>query len=419
MDGVKEDTETMNIEQFMNTQNEMNKDIVAFMEKYAEDKATRDQQQSATLTLLQKLIEKNVEPPAKKARSDLVEATPGSSLQSTEPAEATPGSVTGKEKKFRSDDEAILGSTHDDVVELHDQSNNKTLVDEELELYNRLANGEYQPDNADTVTVDEESKDLDYNNMTEEQIESYMCKEYSDWLSQTEEKVGPPVSQVLGVLCERLWGKVLLSQEKKKEMHDGLSIPSNCKSLKAPILNPQIHIRVHENARKKDEAAKSRQVNMARAAIPLLYTLGELDKSMEAMKAQSKFLSIEPKTLDEAKKIISVVKSKNDLATTTIASAKTHVSKSFRMLNYYCTEATRKRRQDVCDALGSAFKPYGLETTPPDKHLFDEDQLKRMKSEIKAIKPKAEASKNLNGSTKSRRSSTHNSGYYGRVKAHF
>ena len=106
-----------------------------------------------------------------------------------------------------------------------------------------------------------------------------------------------------------------------------------------------------------------------------------------------------------------MVKSKNDLATTTIASAKTHVSKSFRMLNYYCTEATRKRRQDVCDALGSAFKPYGLETTPPDKHLFDEDQLKRMKSEIKAIKPKAETSKNLNGSTKSRRSSTHNSGY--------
>ena len=118
MDGVKEDTEKTNIEQFMNTQNEMNKDIVAFMEKYAEDKATRDQQQSATLTLLQKLIEKNVEPPAKKARSDLVEATPGSSLQSTEPAEATPGSVTGKEKKPRSD-EAILGSTQCDSVTFH------------------------------------------------------------------------------------------------------------------------------------------------------------------------------------------------------------------------------------------------------------------------------------------------------------
>ena len=99
------------------------------------------------------------------------------------------------------------------------------------------------------------------------------------------------------------------------------------------------------------------------------------------------------------------MKKKTDLALKSTATAKAKVSKSFQLLNYYNTETTRKRRQDVCDSLGSAFKPYGSEAVPPSEYLFNEDSMKKMKKELNAVKPKVEFSKNGLSSTKSRRSS--------------
>lgn len=396
---------TEDVAQFISNQTAMNNTIGQFMESYVRDKAARDQQQSETLKLLQTLMQNTAnEPPAKKTRVDPDEATSGSSKGT--PDEAISGSTdSGGKQKASTSAVAILGTdqTSQDMVEIEVGTQN-SLIDEELALLNQLNDPDANKENEEILT-EEEPPEVNLEEMSEEQVEAYLCKEYSGWLSQTEEKVGPPVSKVLGVLCERLWGKLLLSQEKKKEMQEGINIPSNCRSFKAPKLNPEIHIRIFENARKKDEAAKTRQVNMARAAIPLLYTLGELDAAKQILETQSKFLR-EPRDLEEAKRIIAVVKRKNELALACTQTAKTKVSKSFQLLNYNCTETTRKRRQDVCGELGSALKPFGLETTAPKEHLFDEDAMKRMKSELKAIKPKVEKPKNAPSSTQSRRSST-------------
>ena len=400
---------TEDVAKFISNQTEMNNTIGQFMESYARDKATRDQQQSDTIKLLQTLMQKTAnEPPAKKTRVDPDEATSGSHRGT--PDEAISGStVSGGKQKVATSAVAIMGTgeTSSDMVEI-DVGTANSLIDEELALLNQLNDPDGNKENEETLT-EEEPPEANLNEMTEEQVEDYLCREYSDWLSQTEEKVGPPVSQVLGVLCERLWGKLLLSQEKKKEMQDGINIPSNCRSFKAPKLNPEIHIRIYENARKKDDAAKTRQVNMARAAIPLLYTLGELDASKQRLENQLKFLR-EPRDLEEAKKIIAVAKKQNEAALASTKTAKSKVSKSFQLLNYNCTETTRKRRQDICGELGSALKPFGLETTAPKEHLFDEDAMKRMKSELKAIKPKVEKPKNVPSSTQSRRSGNHTQG---------
>ena len=396
---------TEDVAQFISNQTAMNNTIGQFMESYVRDKAARDQQQSETLKLLQTLMQNTAnEPPAKKTRVDPDEATSGSSKGT--PDEAILGStVSGGKQKASTSGVAILGTdqTSQDMLEIEVGTQN-SLIDEELALLNQLNDPDANKENEEILT-EEEPPEVNLEEMSEEQVEAYLCKEYSGWLSQTEEKVGPPVSKVLGVLCERLWGKLLLSQEKKKEMQEGINIPSNCRSFKAPKLNPEIHISIFKNARKKDEAAKTRQVNMARAAIPLLYTLGELDAAKQILETQSKFLR-EPRDLEEAKRIIAVVKRKNELALACTQTAKTKVSKSFQLLNYNCTETTRKRRQDVCGELGSALKPFGLETTAPKEHLFDEDAMKRMKSELKAIKPKVEKPKNAPSSTQSRRSST-------------
>ena len=391
------------VDKFIASQVTMNEHVAKFMEQYTLDKIEREKQQGDTIRLLQALTKESGPPPTKKRRTDSSEATLGSH-EETEPDEATSGSVPSGKQKASTSAEAILGSNNPatlDVLEI--DTGGTSLIDEELALYDQLNNPDGNKEN--TLPLGEDDpEEPDMQNMSEDQIEAYLCKEYSDWLSQTEEKVGPPVPKALGVLCERLWGKLLLSQDKKKEMQEGVDIPSNCKAFKAPKLNPTIHIRVQENSKKKDDAAKTRQVNLSRTAIPLLYTLGELDIVKQQLEGESKFLSHEPRNLDEAKKIIEVIKKKNEIALQSTSKAKSKVSKSFQLLNYYCTETTRKRRQDICDALGSAFKPYGLEAVPPTEFLFTEEAMKKMKKELTTVKPKVEASKNGYSSTKSRRS---------------
>ena len=396
----------VDVQQFITNQTQMNENIARFMEKYNQDKTERDEQQQDTLKLLKALTEASAAPPTKKRRTDPdSEAILDSEERETEPDEAILDSTSGKRKASTSA-EAILGSTNqsNDVLELNAEGDG-SLIDDELALIKALADPNSDKENVPEF-LEDEPEELDRNNMTDEQVEAYLCKEYSDWLAQTEEKVGPPVPQALGVLCERLWGKIILSQDKKKVMHEGVDIPSNCKAFKAPKLNPAIAIRVAETSKKKDDGAKNRQVNMSRTAIPLLYTLGELDVVKSQLEGEAKFLTHEPRNLDEAKKILAVVKKKTDIALKSTATAKAKVSKSFQLLNYYNTEATRKRRQDVCESLGSAFKPHALEVVPPSEYLFNEDIMKKMKKELNAIKPKSvEASKNGLSSTKSRRCS--------------
>ena len=404
-----EGTVNNNILQFIGAQNQRNEEIRSFMEKYAEDKNARDKQQQETMLLLQQILQKNTDaPPAKKPRTDVEGTIAGPSHSSDATVETTSGSGTGGKGKLLASAVPTLGSADQGILDIHPEA--EDLMDEnDRLLLNKLSAGETEQTQSDMT---EEPVDLD--NMSEDQLEAYLCSEYSDMLSQTEEKFGPPVSQALGAICQRFWGKVLLSQEKKKALQEGLDIPSNCKALKAARVNSEIYIRLKDSAIQKDDTAKIRQINMAKAAIPILYSLGEMDKNKAALEAQAKFLSIEPKTLDDAKKMLQTIKAKNETALTSINSSKSKVSKVFQLLNYNCTETTRKRRQDICYDLGSAFKPYGLENVPPTENLFDEEQMKRMKSDLKNIKPKAkdqqQSSKNGSGFAKSRRGSNQHEG---------
>ena len=61
---------------------------------------------------------------------------------------------------------------------------------------------------------------------------------------------------------------------------------------------------------------------------------GEMDKTKQAMEGQAKFLSLEPKNFEEAKKILKVVKGKNEIALQGIVTGKAKVTKRFQLLNY-------------------------------------------------------------------------------------
>lgn len=97
-------------------------------------------------------------------------------------------------------------------------------------------------------------------------------------LYQQVEKVGP-VSQDLSKVIKETWGRTILSQKKKKELVDDTVIPSNTKHLNPLPLNTAVLIRLNENQHTKDNGAKEQQLATARASVPLLYALGEFEKT--------------------------------------------------------------------------------------------------------------------------------------------
>ena len=98
------------------------------------------------------------------------------------------------------------------------------------------------------------------------------------------------------------------------------------------------------------------------------------------------------------------------------------------LLNYNFTETTRKRKTDICNALGSAFKPHINESTVTGENLFDDETMKNMKTELKKInvKPLVKASPAKNGSSFGKSPRSHqqyqgNNSYtkYGNQKRHY
>ena len=86
------------------------------------------------------------------------------------------------------------------------------------------------------------------------------------------------------------------------------------------------------------------------------------------------------------------------------------LTNSVLMQNYNFTEMTRKRKFDVCTALGPSFRPYAFAEDTGD-YLFGAETLKAMKSELKKVNVKVKKdqySKNLPASGKAPRS--HQSG---------
>ena len=108
----------------------------------------------------------------------------------------------------------------------------------------------------------------------DEELEDRLAKKYQELLDQTEEKIGKPIDQGLAFIIQKTWGRAVLNEEKKKELWKELDVPANCKVLKTPKLNTKIYIRVSENDQSKDRGQQAIQMNLTRAAIPVLTARG-------------------------------------------------------------------------------------------------------------------------------------------------
>lgn len=386
------DVQPDNFVNFISAQQEVNKVTRAFMESQAK----KQDEISSTMALIQKLLEKREDPPSNKRRKVDSEATMGSSSTSTENE-----AILGSNSEVPLGNEDILTSNVssglDNVVTIH-ADDNSLLEDEEAALLKQLES---------KASTDGFQDSAEGTVMSKEELEEFLTKEYKEMLAQTEEKLGPAVTQAIGVLCERLWAKVLLDKDRKTELWDSIDIPSNCTGLKASRLNSAIYIRVPENVHTKDYAAQLKQRGLSRAAIPILYAMGEMDNQKIALDSQAKFLSHEPTSLEEAKKMLKVIKNKNEASTKALASAKKQVNKSYQVLNYMFTETNRKRRQDVCTSLGANFKPYGSEIMVHGEDLFDKDVMAKMSKELSKVTPKQNVSKNSSTPSKARRGGHH------------
>ena len=396
MDGELSDVaqQPNNLINFISAQEEINKVTRDFMER-------QSKKQDEAMALIQKLLEKKEDPPSNKRRKVDSEATLGSSSTNAE-TEVTLSSDSavplGNEDILASN----VPSSLEDVVTIHSEDTSLLEADdEESELLKNLesrASGVLQDGSAEGTV------------MSKEELEIFLTREYKEMLAQTEEKLGPPVTQAIGVLCERLWAKVLLDKDRKTELWDSIDILTNCTGLKASRLNSAIYIRVPENVHTKDYAAQLKQRGLSRAAIPILYAMGEMDNQKIALDSQAKFLSHDPTSLEEARKMLKVIRNKNEASMKALASAKKQVNKSYQVLNYMFTETNRKRRQDVCTSLGANFKPYGSEIMVHGEDLFDKDVMAKMSKELNKVAPKQSGSKNSSTPSKARRGGHHNQG---------
>ena len=126
-------------------------------------------------------------------------------------------------------------------------------------------------------------------------------------------------------------------------------------------------------------------------------------------------LNTAPVDLEDAKRIIKKANDQNKAITNGMGTVAAKLLKSMMVTNYNFTEMTRKRKQDVCYALGTPFKPYANEMTPIDEHLFDDDTMKRMKADLKKVDVKIKttrgsSSKNGYGLGRSLRGGHHHQG---------
>ena len=195
---------------------------------------------------------------------------------------------------------------------------------------------------AETRKSKELSEDVDYGN-----LEDILCSKYQTMLNQTEEELGDPLSDALAKVCEKAWGQAKLSKEKKHELLKDVKIPSNCPRMKTPKLNTVVYLRLRENHQTKDKGAQDRQKEITKAVVLLLQALDKVTEVQELLKANAKRdVAKHPLTKyerDAYKKMGEI----DELG-----------QRCWGILNYTVTDTNRKRRYDVCNGLGSQFKPF-------------------------------------------------------------
>ena len=93
----------------------------------------------------------------------------------------------------------------------------------------------------------------------------------------------------------------MLKADKKKVLYDGITIPSNAKDLRPPKLNTAVYIRLGEHYRSKEKGAQERQNGMNKAAIPLFYSMSEIERTQDCLDRTTRYKKMVDQTtsLDE------------------------------------------------------------------------------------------------------------------------
>ena len=313
----------------------------------------------------------------------------GTLLQSTRNSEAEKSAEPAAKKRKR-DDEGVTSETGVGI-QLHVQDHER-IEDEMVEEdeWNQLNGNGPLGGGIEGEGNHNEASQLDGDGT----MSANLGSKYQDLLDQTEEVLGEPINKDLADVVKRVWGKSVLTSEKKKQLYKDLEIPQNCPVLKSPKLNTKVYIRLNENAQMKDKGAQERQKGLSRAVIPLLQGIGDMDKAQVGLQKQYALLhNKEPTTLEEAKKIISQAKLHAKESYESTNDIRRRIQKSVSVLAFAFTQTTKKRKQDVCWALGKEFSAYAQDTRTGEEELFPEDDIKAMKNELKAVKPKGQFQK--------------------------
>ena len=264
--------------------------------------------------------------------------------------------------------------------------------DEEEALWGQRESGDNGPSTSAETELEEEIV-ID---------EGTLRSKYGNLLQQTEEVLGEAIKPDLANVIQKTWGRSLLSQTRKKDLIDGTMVPSNAKALQTPQLNTAIHIRLSENHRTKDRGAQERQKCLSRAAIPLFYSIIEIDSTRDILEKNNKYARLleQCNNLEDTKKYLKAIMANQNKMKKSLEKVNEKTMHTIKVLNYNYTSTTRKRKQDVTAGLGTSFKVYAQDTQHGE-YLFTIDTMKAMKSELKHIKPKEESAKNVNHSNKS------------------
>ena len=226
---------------------------------------------------------------------------------------------------------------------------------------------------------------------------------YQDLMDSTEEKMGSPLDMDLAGVCKQMWGKALSNVKNKEELQKIL-IPSNCTVMKTPRLNTEIYIKLNEGTQNKDRSAQAKQKESAKASVPILQAMVEVRKLERMVRKNMKKGKDDKEALEVVEKISPLLHT------------------SLKVLNHTFSEGLRKRKSDVCTSLGRQFKPFATSGST-EELLFDDDAMRKMKSDLKLLRTKTSekkfgsggfvhtASKNFQNSYKSQRSFQQGRGY--------
>ena len=215
--------------------------------------------------------------------------------------------------------------------------------------------------------------------------------DYKDLLESAEDFDGKPIEQEFANVMGKIWGKVKPNDKQKKEFRDIL-IPKNCPFMKTPLLNNEIYNVMLGPSTSKDKANQRRQRMAAKAAIPVMKSIIELKDLGTSLKRCAK--------RDPSLKQVQE----------NVENISPHLKQSLRVLNTTFSETLKKRKSDICNAMGRDFRAYASSPST-DELLFDEPTMKRMWLDIKSLSDKKKYEpKNLGGPHKTPRGFYNNRG---------